>query len=156
MFRQWFLMGRIAVLAAAALLTAASVGSAQENGGYFKYLESQGWYGNRSNSYYRQPNVSPRFDNYSNPVVDQKARIHLQVPAGASLWFDNEKTAKTGSSRDFITPPLPTGTNYTYAIRVEWTENGRKVESTRRVSFQTGAQVDLDLTKPVMAQTALK
>jgi uncharacterized protein (TIGR03000 family) len=156
MFRQWFLMGRMAVLAAATLLTAASVGSAQENGGYFKYLQSQGWYGNRSNSYYRQPDVSPRFENYTNPVVDQKARIHLEVPTSARVWFDNEKTTQTGSSRDFITPPLPTGTKYTYAIRVEWTENGHKVESTRRVSFQAGAHVDLDLTKSAVAQAALE
>jgi uncharacterized protein (TIGR03000 family) len=80
----------------------------------------------------------------------------LQVPAGARIWFDNQETVQTVSSRDFITPPLPTGTKYTYAILAEWTENGHKVESTRRVSFQPGAQVDLDLTRPTMAQLESK
>jgi uncharacterized protein (TIGR03000 family) len=80
----------------------------------------------------------------------------LQVPADARIWFDNEETVQTGSSRDFITPPIPTGGQYTYAIRVEWTENGRQVESTRRIKVQAGDRVELDLRMPTLAQAALE
>ena len=167
MLRRWFLMGRGAVLAAATLLTAVSAGAAQENGGYFKQLEAQGWYGNGGNgsnsyyrqpprfrtySYYRQPYVSPS-EYYSSAVVDQRARIHLQVPLGARVWFDNEKTAQTSSSRDFITPPLPAGREYSYTVRVEWTENGDKRESTRRIGIHAGDRVSLDMSNPTLART---
>ena len=176
MFRQWFLMGRMAVLAAASLLLAASAASAQQ--GYFKQLESQGWSGggfsgrSSGRSYYRDSNYGRSFvypfqedwyngrTYYGHSVVspssisgvDQRVRIHLQVPASASVSFDDEKTNQTGSSRDFITPPLPNGKEYSYAVRVEWTENGQKMESTRRISIHSGDRVSLDMSKPTLAR----
>jgi uncharacterized protein (TIGR03000 family) len=91
--------------------------------------------------------VSPSFI----PEVDQRVQIHLQVPASARVWFDDEKTVQTGSSREFISPPLSTGTEYSYAIRAEWTDNGQKVESARRIRIHAGDRVSLDMTKPTLA-----
>jgi uncharacterized protein (TIGR03000 family) len=168
MFRQLFLTGRKAVVAMACLLLIASAASAQQ--GYFKQLESQGKYGGGSygRSYFRSRFVSPKYEEswydgrtYNlQPVVsesfisgtDQRVQIHLQVPNNARVWFDGEKTVQTDSSRDFITPPLPTGIDYSYAVRVEWTENGRKVESTRHILIRAGDRVSLDLRKPTLAQ----
>jgi uncharacterized protein (TIGR03000 family) len=168
MFRQLFLMARKAVLAATSLLLLASAASAQQ--GYFMQLQSQGWSGGGSSgrSYFRPRIVSPTYEEdryygrayYSPPVVsqsfisgtDRRVQIHLQVPVNARVWFDNEKTVQTGSSRDFITPPLPTGSDYSYAVRVEWTENGRKVESTRHIRIRAGDRVSLDLNRPALAQ----
>jgi uncharacterized protein (TIGR03000 family) len=167
MFRQLFLIGRKAILAAASLLLIASAANAQQ--GYFLQLQSQGWSGGSSSgrSYFRPRYVAPRYEEnsyggriyYSQPVVspsfipevDHRVQIHLEVPASARVWFDDEKTAQTGSSRDFITPPLSTGTEYSYAIRAEWTENGHKVESARRIRIHAGDRVSLDMSKPTLA-----
>jgi uncharacterized protein (TIGR03000 family) len=167
MFRQLFLIGRKAVLAAACLLLADSAANAQQ--GYFMQLQSQGWSGGGSSgrSYARPRYVAPRYEEnsyggriyYSQPVVspsfipevDQRVQIHLQVPASARVWFDDEKTVQTGSSREFISPPLSTGTEYSYAIRAEWTDNGQKVESARRIRIHAGDRVSLDMTKPTLA-----
>jgi len=172
MFRQLFLMARKAVLAATSLLLLASAASAQQ--GYFMQLQSQGWSGGGSSgrSYSRPRFVSPTYEEdryygrayYSPPVVsqsfisgtDQRVQIHLQVPVNARVWFDNEKTVQNGSSRDFITPPLSTGKEFSYAIRAEWTDNGHKVESTRRIRIHAGDRVSLDLSGPMVAQEAQK
>src|SRR5438309_11984499 len=110
MFRQWFLMARKAVLAATSLLLVASAASAQQ--GYFMQLQSQGWSGGGSSgrSYFRPRFVSPSYEDgrtyYPQPFsqsfssgADQRVQIHLQVPANAGVWFDDEKTVQTGSSR---------------------------------------------------------
>jgi len=168
MFRQLFLMARKAVLAATSLLLLASAASAQQ--GYFMQLQSQGWSGGGSSgrSYSRPRFVSPTYEEdryygrayYSPPVVsqsfiaevDRRVHIHLQVPANAGIWFDGEKTIQTGSFREYVTPPLPTGSDYSYAVRVEWTENGRKLESTRHIRIRAGDRVSLDLSRPALAQ----
>jgi uncharacterized protein (TIGR03000 family) len=166
MFRQWFLIGGKAALAAAGLLLSVSAASAQQ--GYFKQLESQGWGGGSSGrSYYRPQFVAPRYEENFTPgnsygrsfvspnvisEVDNRVRIHLQVPANARVTFDGEKTAQTGSSRDFITPPLPSGKEFSYAVRAEWTENGQKMESTRSIMIHAGDRVSLDLSKPTLAR----
>jgi uncharacterized protein (TIGR03000 family) len=153
------------------VLFAASVASAQQ--GYFKQLESQGWSNGRSYSgersvfprsqenftpevgySYGRSFVSPRFQ--ENPISDQRVRIHLQVPASARVWFDNEKTIQTGSAREFITPPLPAGREYTYAVRAEWTEDGRKMESTRTIRIHAGDRVNVDLSRPAVAANPTK
>jgi len=177
MFRQLFLIGRKAVLAAACLLLADSAANAQQ--GYFMQMQSQGWSGGGSyrRSYDRPRLAYPRFQENFTPEVqpyygrsfvspsfpenfisdlDQRVQIHLKVPASARVWFDDDKTVQTGSSRDFITPPLPTGKEFSYAIRAEWTDNGHKVESTRRIRIHAGDRVSLDLSGPMVAQEAQK
>jgi uncharacterized protein (TIGR03000 family) len=179
MSRQWFLIGQKAVLAAAGLLLAATTASAQQ--GYFKQLEAQGWGGSSGRSYYRPRVVSPRYEEnpyygrtyvypfqdnwngssyYGGPVVssssisglDHRVQIHLQVPASARVWFDDEKTNQTGSTRDFISPPIPSGKEFSYAIRAEWTENGQKVESSRHIRVQAGDRLSVDMSKPTLAR----
>jgi uncharacterized protein (TIGR03000 family) len=187
MFRQWFLIGGKAALAAAGLLLTVSAASAQQ--GYFKQLEAQGWGGGSSGRSYRPRYVAPRYEEnftpgnssygrsyvypfqedwyngrtyYHQSVVspsviseaDQRVRIHLVVPANASVSFDGEKTAQTGSARDFVTPPLPSGKEFRYAVRAEWTENGQKMESTRSIMIHAGDRVSLDMSKPTLARKA--
>src|SRR5262249_39123276 len=100
---------------------------------------------------YGQSFAAPRLQENPISAVDQRVHIHLQVPASARVWFDDEKTGQTGSSREFITPPLPTSKEYTYVVRAQCTENGRKQESTRHRRIDTGDRVDLDLSRPSLA-----
>jgi uncharacterized protein (TIGR03000 family) len=80
---------------------------------------------------------------------DDTAKITVIVPADAELYFDGYETTETGPERDFVTPALNKGTNYSYSIRAVWTENGSPVERSRKVTIQAGSQVRVDLTSPL-------
>src|SRR5262249_12489553 len=58
-------------------------------------------------------------------------------------------TTRTGTQRVFDSPPLDPGSRYTYSIRARWTEDGRPVDQTRRVSGTAGAQIRVDFTSPL-------
>jgi uncharacterized protein (TIGR03000 family) len=79
-------------------------------------------------------------------TADLKARIIVIVPADADVYFDGQEMTQTGSERQFVTPPLEKGMTYNYSIRAVWTEDGRPIERTRKVTFQAGSQLRVDLT----------
>jgi uncharacterized protein (TIGR03000 family) len=80
--------------------------------------------------------------------TDTKAYVRVVVPADAELWFDGEKTAQTGTSREFVSPPLTLGTDYSYEIRARWLENGKPVDQTRSVTVRGGSLTLVNFTHP--------
>jgi len=67
------------------------------------------------------------------------------VPANAEVWFGNEKASlQQGPVREFESPPLTPGDEYTYSIRARWMENGRTVERTKNVDVKAGSVVRVD------------
>jgi len=87
-------------------------------------------------------------DDYAYGVIaDAKVEMILKVPANAEVWFNGVKTQpQTKSVRHFATPALEPGWNYSYDIRVRWTEKSRPVEQTRRIFVRAGDRVTLNLT----------
>lgn len=81
------------------------------------------------------------------PKSDNTAQITLQVPAGAEVWFNGDRTNQTGMVRQFSSPPLTPGKNFTYKVRVRWEKDGKAVEQTRLVKVHANAHVNLDLTR---------
>jgi uncharacterized protein (TIGR03000 family) len=81
------------------------------------------------------------------PDVDNTATIHLHVPGDALVWFDGAATVSSGADRTFFSPPLTPGQEFVYQIRVQWTENGKTVESTRAVTAHAGDRIHLTLAK---------
>src|SRR5262249_8954881 len=75
-----------------------------------------------------------------------RAAITVDVPQGATLWFDGNKTQQTGSVRSFVSPPLAAGRNYVYNVRAQWTENGKVREQNRTVQVRAGAQLQVNMT----------
>jgi uncharacterized protein (TIGR03000 family) len=69
------------------------------------------------------------------------AHLNVQVPANAQVWIEGVKTTQTGTSRQFQSPPLTPGTNYSYEVRAHWMANGQPVDRTRNVSVHAGGQV---------------
>ena len=65
--------------------------------------------------------------------------------ADASVWVDGRKTTSTGTSREFVSPPLTPGHDYTYLIEGRWTENGKTVDRSKRVPVQAGQRVNVNL-----------
>ena len=123
----------------------------------------QGWLfnpENRTSTYY-----SPRYYRNTVPaystlppaqmVAQQLARtpIHVLVPAPAKVWFENQQTSQTGSARDFVSPPLAPGQEYSYTVRASWQEMGREIVRQQVVAFTPGEQVSIDfITSMVSVQ----
>jgi len=79
-------------------------------------------------------------------IVSDAVEMILKVPARADVWFNGVKTdPQTKAVRHFASPALEPGWDYSYDIRVRWTENGRPVEQTRCITVRAGDRVTLNL-----------
>lgn len=74
--------------------------------------------------------------------------INLQVPPEAEVWFDDHKTERTGTFRQYISPPLDPGRPYSYHVRVQWTDDGEQVSRERTLRVQAGDELSLDFLMP--------
>ena len=98
--------------------------------------------------YYPPPAMyNPALRGYPQPAATY-AHISVRVPTDAQLWFEGEKTAQKGTSRQFDSPSLTPGQEYTYEIKAQWREGDQDVTQTRTVVLRAGEQVNVDFTKP--------
>ena len=100
--------------------------------------------GNRTQS----GDVRIRFGAATPALADASARIELQVPADAQVWFGGQKTTQTGTRRYFESPPLTSGRTYTYEVRASWKEDGREVTESRRLSIRAGDRLNASFPDP--------
>jgi uncharacterized protein (TIGR03000 family) len=131
--------------------------------GYFPY----GGYGYYPyDSYYPDYNYYPNYDSgYYDPYVDQPpadarpyapvtppstdtAQVTVRVPPDAQVWFDDRLTKSTGAVREFETPPMNSGGQYSYQIKAAWKQDGRETTQTQRVQVTPGAHVTLSFPAP--------
>jgi uncharacterized protein (TIGR03000 family) len=82
---------------------------------------------------------------YSTQAAERSARVNLQVPSGARIWFDTYQTKQTGTARSFETPPMDAGQELAYQIRVQWEQDGKDVTQTRQVTVHAGDVINLTL-----------
>lgn len=93
------------------------------------------------------------------PVSNEKgvpARITVTVPENAVLYIDGKKNEKTGGRREFTTPPLPAGKEFSYAMKLETTKDGRAEEVLQKVVFQAGETLMVDFTDATAERRAGK
>jgi uncharacterized protein (TIGR03000 family) len=81
------------------------------------------------------------------PTQDGRVHLLLHVPAGAKVWFDGEPTRQTGSNREFVSPPLRPGKQYSYEVHVRWTAGDRTVDRRRTVPVHANLWREIDLTQ---------
>ena len=67
-----------------------------------------------------------------------RARISIDVPAGAKVYLDGQLMRSTDTKRVFQTPALVPGQTYFYDVRVEIVRDGQTVSETQRVVLQPG------------------
>ncbi len=90
------------------------------------------------------------------PPTGKTAHLQLIVPANAEVLVNGGKTAKTGTVRDFVTPPLEAGKNLVYTITVRHTDAGGKTaEDTHTVRVQPNVRLRLDCTQPAPSGAAV-
>lgn len=74
------------------------------------------------------------------------ARISIKIPENATLFIDGKKNEKPGTQREFTTPPLPFGKEFSYSLKLEKKKNGQPEEVLQKVVFQAGETVTVDFT----------
>jgi uncharacterized protein (TIGR03000 family) len=74
---------------------------------------------------------------------DGVAQVIVEVPDGAEVWLEGVKMKQLGSTRHFVSPPLPPGAKYEYEIKAQWNENGRPVEQRQNVIVGAGNQASI-------------
>jgi uncharacterized protein (TIGR03000 family) len=84
------------------------------------------------------------------PPLPEKdvARVTVLLPSEAVLSFEGVRMPQTGSFREFVTPALATGRDYTYHVRAGWTENGQDVTREQTIRVRPGERTDVDFTNP--------
>jgi len=108
-----------------------------DDGGY------SGGGGRREPTYYSEApaTTSQSFYRASGPT-DSRVFIQMRVPEGAQVWFGDAATRQTGTTRQFVSPPLAAGG--VYQVRVQWRDRGQIVDQTRPVTVQPGDRVNLE------------
>jgi uncharacterized protein (TIGR03000 family) len=71
------------------------------------------------------------------------AQVHVRLPAGAEIWFNDTRMPQTGAVRHFVSPPLDSDEDYSYQVKVRWREGGRTVTRTRTVEVHAGDRLNL-------------
>jgi uncharacterized protein (TIGR03000 family) len=74
---------------------------------------------------------------------DERAHFTVTVPAGAQLWVDDTPTTAAGTVRVFQSPPLASGRQYAYTMRVRWDDNGHEQNQVQRVEFAAGDHINV-------------
>jgi len=70
------------------------------------------------------------------------ASVQVKVPtADTELWFNGVKTSTPGMIREFATPELAPGQNYTYELRAKFVVNGKEYDQTRSITLHAGSQI---------------
>jgi uncharacterized protein (TIGR03000 family) len=95
----------------------------------------------------RLPAEMPQVDGAGVPA-DLSAHLNVRVPADAEFWVDGTQTKQSGSLRQFVSPPLEAGQDYSYELKARWVENGREVVQTRRIPVFSGLWRTIDFTQP--------
>jgi uncharacterized protein (TIGR03000 family) len=80
------------------------------------------------------------------------ALVDVVLPADAALSFQGvPMTEEGGALRQFQSPPLSAGRNYTYDLRATWKDReGREVVRTRHLTVRAGDHLEVDLTRGTM------
>ncbi|MCI0684712.1 MAG: DUF1080 domain-containing protein [Gemmataceae bacterium] len=70
--------------------------------------------------------------------------VIVRVPADAVVTVGGEKTTQKGTERRFVSPALEPGT-YSYQVEATWTEGGKEVKVSKKVTLEAGKTATLDL-----------
>jgi uncharacterized protein (TIGR03000 family) len=72
------------------------------------------------------------------------ALVIVKLPAEAELWFDDTKMTQDGSYRRFVTPPLKTGHKLIYTLRVQWHVQDADLTRVEKVQVEPGKRVTVN------------
>jgi len=147
MFRRLFTSGKLTALAL--LGSALAAGPVAAGGATHGSPPSTSGYGAVYNPAPVYPTVPS--STVSAPVTasstaatgNSESLLEVTVPADAKVNIEGADTTQTGTMREFVSPPLFPGHEYSYQIKVKWTENGKEMTRTHRVAVHAGDVIHL-------------
>ncbi len=84
------------------------------------------------------------------PAPSSQAQLVLNVPdPNAQVWIQGVQIQGNGRQRIYASPPLESGFDYTYEIRVRWRQNEQTNDQTRSVPIRAGQQAVVDFARPL-------
>ncbi len=93
--------------------------------------------------------AASRADN--TPLPENAARVLVIVPENAEVLFNGGKTAQTGTIREFVSPPLAPGKNFTYEMVVRRPDaGGGTMEEKRSLRVRANEQYRIDFTESLI------
>ena len=101
----------------------------------------------------RQVTISGTAPAGETPPPGEVARVNVLVPSDAVLTIQGQRMTQTGSYREFVSPRLVPGQDYTYTLRATWNDNGREASQERTVHVTAGSRVDVDLMNAPREET---
>jgi uncharacterized protein (TIGR03000 family) len=123
--------------------------SAYPSAGYSQYANPYQSWGSGSDSGYSSYSYQPApLVTDAGTPIGVSAQVTVTVPANAKVWFDGTPTSSTGTVRQYTTPPLTPGRQYTYWARARWNENGREMNQLQPVEVTAGIQVNVTFPAP--------
>lgn len=81
------------------------------------------------------------------PLPNNAARLELLVPEKAEILIDGRKTTQAGAVRQFVSPPLVPGKNFTYKVTVRYRgDNGSTIEHQHTIRVRANDRARMDFT----------
>jgi uncharacterized protein (TIGR03000 family) len=80
-------------------------------------------------------------------VAPDRAKVIVQLPAGAKLYVDNQPIKTSADNQAFNTPQLQPGQTYYYEVRAEAVRDGKTVVESKRVLVRAGQEVSVAFPK---------
>jgi uncharacterized protein (TIGR03000 family) len=80
-------------------------------------------------------------------VAPDRAKVIVQLPAGAKLYVDDQAIKTTSDSQSFNTPRLEPGQTYYYEVRAEAVRDGKTVVESKRILVRAGQEVSVAFPK---------
>jgi len=90
----------------------------------------------------------------SGPGDASRATVVVRLPAEATLFAEGRKLNLSSDTRRFVSPPLPSGGDYTYNFRAEYARNGETISRTKSVSVRAGGQFTVDFDDTLSGRPA--
>jgi uncharacterized protein (TIGR03000 family) len=119
---------------------------------YPSYGYSDSYYDPNYNASPPASGVAPEYGYAPPAAVDNTAHLTVRVPPDAQLWFQNTPTRQQGAVREFQSPQLTPGPDYTYDIRARWRQGDHDVDQTRHVTVHAGSHLTVDFAAPAADQ----
>ncbi|HEY7426469.1 MAG TPA: TIGR03000 domain-containing protein, partial [Gemmataceae bacterium] len=83
------------------------------------------------------------------PPPDNTAHLQLLVPEKAEVLIDDGKTTRTGTVREFVSPPLTPGKSFVYKVIVRYTDvNGTTTNDEHSIRVHANDRLRMDFTSP--------
>ncbi len=82
---------------------------------------------------------------YSGVSYTAPATIVVNLPADAKLTIDDAATVSTSARRVFRSPDLPTGQNFHYTLKAEFSHDGKPVVISKQVAVRAGEETDVKI-----------